>query len=126
MKNLLTYLFIVLGTLSYAQPEVKFLEAFGDKDLSTVANLLSDNIKVCINDNVKDVNRKEAISRLSGFIAKNKINRKKILHNGKSTDKGSSYKVARVKTETGSYRIFAYSENEGNTRVIKEIRIDKM
>ena len=126
MKHLLILGFVMSSILASAQSEIKFLEAFGKQDLSSVSDLLSNNLTVCVNDNVQDVNKKTAISILSKFIEENKISKKKLLHNGKSSDKGSSYKVARITTDTGTYRVFAYSENIDSRSVIKEIRIDKM
>jgi len=72
------------------------------------------------------VSRDAAIKKLHLFITGTTINKKKILHNGKSSDKDSSYKVARIKTPEGTYRVFAYSETIGGKSAIKEIRIDKM
>jgi len=126
MKQLLLLLFLCVGLTTSAQSELKFLKAFGDQNLETVSDLLSDNITLCVNDVVSNVSKEKAIVKLSNFIHNNKISRKKVLHNGKSTDKDSSYKVARIKTDTGTYRVFAYSEKEGNKSKIKEIRIDKM
>jgi len=83
-------------------------------------------LTVCVSDDVVEVNRAEAIRILKKFIAENTISKKKLLHNGKSSDKGSSYKVARIKTDTGTYRVFAYSEVQDGKSKIKEIRIDKM
>jgi len=127
MKKLLSTLslFVLLTTMS-AQSEVQFLNIFGEEDLTTASALLSDNLRLCIEDDVSEVTKSQAVTKLKAFLAKHTIIKKKILHNGKSTDADSSYKVARVKTESGTYRVFAYSEKEGSTSKIKEIRIDKM
>lgn len=117
---------IFVSTTGNAQSEIKFLEIFGEEDLIEITDLLSETVTVCINDEVKEVNRKSAINGLSKFISTLTIKGKKIIHNGKSRDKGSSYKVARIRTNKGVFRVFAYSEKEGNLSLIKEIRIDKI
>lgn len=127
MKTTIILLLLSLGLVSAsAQSELAFLEAFGTKDISTVSNLLNDKLTVCVSDNVVEVNRDEALRILKKFLAENTITKKKLLHNGKSSDKGSSYKVARITTDSGTYRVFAYSESGTGKSVIKEIRIDKM
>lgn len=128
MKKLFTTLSLLglLATIMSAQSEIQFLNIFGEEDLTTTSDLLADNLRLCIEDDVSEVTKSQAITDLKAFLAKHSIVKKKILHNGKSTDADSSYKVARVKTESETYRVFAYSEKEGDSSKIKEIRIDKM
>jgi len=127
MKRLLTILTfaIALGSAT-GQSEVKFLNIFGEGDLATATDLLAGSIRLCIEDEVSEVSRSKALNELNAFLKEHTILKKKILHNGKSTDADSSYKVARIKTEEGTYRVFAYSEKNGSVSEIKEIRIDKM
>lgn len=127
MKYILSILmtFACLST-SKAQSEIAFLNAFGEEPLSEVSNLLAPNLRLCIEDNVAEVSRSQAMVQLDSFLKKHDISKKKILHNGKSTDTASSYKVARIRTAEGTYRVFAYSEKDGAGSLIKEIRIDKM
>lgn len=126
MRKTIIGLFIFLSVNLMAQSEVKFLDAFGDVPLATVADLLAQNLTLCIADDVSEVNRAEALKKLNAYLDGHTISQKKILHNGKSADKDSSYKVARIMTQNGTFRIFAYAELVDGKSVVKEIRIDKM
>jgi hypothetical protein len=126
MKSLLIVLVTFVSINLSAQTEVDFLNAVGKKDLSNVGSYLASNVSFCINDNQKKVSKATAISELEKFLSSKKIQKFKILHNGKSSDKASSYRVARIKTQDGTYRIFAYSEGVGQASRVVEIRIDPM
>ena len=126
MKSLLIVLVAFVSINLSAQTEVDFLNAVGKKDLSNVGSYLAPSVSFCINDNQKKVSKATAISELDKFLSSKTIQKFKILHNGKSSDKASSYRVARIKTQTGTFRIFAYSEGSGVTSKVVEIRIDPM
>lgn len=126
MKNLLLALLTFVSIGLNAQTEVDFLNAVGKKDLSNASAYLAPNVSFCINDNQKKVSKSTAISELKKFLSNKKIQKYKILHNGKSSDKASSYRVARIKTQKGTFRIFAYSEGSGGSSKVVEIRIDPM
>lgn len=126
MKSLLILLVTFVSMSLSAQTEVDFLNAVGKKDLSSVGTYLAPNVSFCINDNQKKISKASAISELEKFLADKKIQKFKILHNGKSSDKASSYRVARIKTQEGTFRIFAYSEGSGESSKVVEIRIDSM
>jgi hypothetical protein len=126
MKSLLFTLVTFVSMGLSAQTEVDFLNAVGKKDLSKVGAYLAPNVSFCINDNQKKISKSTAISELKKFLSTKNIQKFKILHNGKSSDKTSSYRVARIKTQEGTYRIFAYSEGSGRSSKVVEIRIDPM
>lgn len=126
MKAILIVLVTFVSMNLDAQTEVDFLNAIGKKDLSNVGAYLAPYVSFCINDNQKKVSKSTAISELEKFLATKKVQKFKILHNGKSSDKASSYRVARIKTQEGTYRIFAYSEGTGLSSRVVEIRIDPM
>jgi len=109
-----------------AQTEVEFLNAVGEKDFTNLESYLAGNVSFCIDDDQKKVRKSKAISELKSFLKGKNIQKFKILHNGKSSDKSSSYRVARIKTEVGTYRIFAYSERKKGVSKVIEIRIDTM
>jgi len=126
MKSLLIALVTFVSMDLSAQTEVAFLNAVGKKDLSNVGVYLAPTVSFCINDNQAKVSKTEAIEELKKFLSTKNIQRFKILHNGKSSDKASSYRVARIKTQDGTYRVFAYSERSGGSSKVVEIRIDHM
>lgn len=109
-----------------AQAHVDFLKALGSNDVTTASSYLSNTITLCLEDDVFELNKEDVTKKLARFVTDNEVVSKKILHKGKSSDKGSGYNVARFKTNNGTFRVFAYSETEADVQRIKEIRIDKM
>lgn len=126
MKTLLISLAVLLSFAVGAQTEVDFLSAVGKKDFTNIESYLSSNVTFCVNDKQNKIKRSTAVSQLKEFMDSKKIVKFKILHNGKSSDESSSYRVARMKTQDGTYRIFAYSEVIGGSSKVIEIRIDSM
>lgn len=126
MKTILINIFLI-GALSVsAQTEVDFLNALGEGKMENLDSYLSKNVNLCINDNQEKIARATAIRKIKSFLKTKKVTKYKILHNGKSADKKSSYRVARLRTKEGNYRVFAYSENFGGKSKVVEVRIDAM
>ena len=126
MKTLLLNIFLLAALSISAQTEVDFLNALGKGNMKNLDSYLSSEVNLCINDNQEKIDRSNAINKISAFLKAKKVLKYKILHNGNSTDKNSSYRVARIKTQSGTYRVFAYSENRGGTSKVVEVRIDAM
>jgi len=126
MKSLLIVLATFASINIYSQTEVDFLNAIGEKDLTNVGSYLAPSVTFSLDGNQKTLSKSKAVAELRGFLKDQNIQKFKILHNGKSSDRASSYRVARIKTKGETYRIFAYSEGTGaNSRVV-EVRIDAM
>ena len=126
MKTVLINVFLLAAVTLSAQTEVDFLNALGNGKTGNLESYLSTNVNLCINDEQEKVDRASAIAKIRNFLKSKKIVRYKILHRGKSADKNSSYRVARIKTRVGTYRVFAYSElRKGKSKVV-EVRIDAM
>jgi len=109
-----------------AQTEVEFLNALGKKEFAKLDQFLGGTVSFCIADDQKKISKTSAVSELKSFLSDKEIQKFKILHNGKASDKSSSYRVARMKTTNGTYRIFAYAESSGGSAKVVEIRIDPM
>lgn len=126
MKTVLINLFLLTVLSVSAQTEVDFLNALGKGNMENLDSYLSNNVNLCINDNQEKINKSLAIKKIKTFLESKKVVKYKILHNGKSADKNSSYRVARIKTKAGTYRVFAYSEKAGSASKVVEVRIDAM
>lgn len=110
-----------------AQTEVDFLNAFGKGEADRIGTFLGDKVNFCVNDEQTMLSKPAAIKKIKKFLEEKEIKRFKMIHKGKSSDKKSSYRVARVVTKDGRYRVFAYSEGPGGgANRVTEIRIDKM
>jgi len=125
MKSILLALFTVVSISSYAQSEVNFLNALGESNVSKLSSYLADNVNLCINDSQEMVPKSEVIKKVQSTLIDQGIENFKLLHQGKSNDKSSSYRVARIKTKSSMFRVFAYSEGDKEGKVI-EVRIDNM
>lgn len=126
MKTVLINLFLFAVLSVSAQTEVDFLNALGKGNMENLDTYLSSNVNLCINDEQEKIDKTSAIKKIKTFLESKKVVKYKILHNGKSADKNSSYRVARIKTKSGTYRVFAYSEKTGTASKVVEVRIDAM
>lgn len=126
MKTVLINIFLLAAVTISAQTEVDFLNALGKGNTENLDSYLSTDINLCINDKQEKINKSVAIKKIKAFLESKKVIKYKILHNGKSADKNSSYRVARIKTQDGTYRVFAYSESTGGKSKVVEVRIDAM
>ena len=117
---------LLFAVAASGQTELDFLNALGKGNTRNLDTYLSTPINLCIKDKQEKVDRSTAINKINAFLKTNKIIKYKILHNGNSSDKTSSYRVARIKTNTGTYRIFAYSETKNGESKVVEVRIDAM
>jgi len=126
MKTILLGVFTFVSVALSAQTEVDFLNAIGKKDVPSAKSLLASSVTFCINDKQKKISSTNVVNELTSFVEDIDIKNFKILHNGKSADKTSSYRVARLKTNEKTYRIFAYAEVENGTSKVVEVRIDEM
>ena len=126
MKTILINVFLLTAVSLTAQTEVDFLNALGEGRNGSLDSYLSAKINLCINDEQEKVDRSTAIRKIRTFLKAKKVVKYKILHRGKSADKNSSYRVARIKTKAGTYRVFAYSEKRAGTSKVVEVRIDAM
>lgn len=126
MKTFLLYIFLLLAVSVSGQTELDFLNALGKENTKNLDSYLSSSVNLGINDKQEEVERSVAIKKIRAFLRANKILKYKILHNGNSSDNKSSYRVARIKSKTGTFRIFAYSEMLNGVSKVVEVRIDEM
>ena len=126
MKTILLNIFLLVAVSISAQTEVDFLNALGKGNIKNLDSYLSDNVNLCINDKQEKVDKTTAINKIGAFLKSKKVLKYKILHNGNSSDNNSSYRVARISTQTETYRVFAYSETSGGVSKVVEVRIDAM
>jgi hypothetical protein len=111
-------------TLSGQSPS-DFFKAVGASNYSLLESYLNDEVDVCINDD-QQLNKKEkAIVRLKNFFSSHIVDKVEALHTGSSRGKNSEYKVAKLITKNGLFRLFVYSEHRGGKNSVKEVRIEK-
>ena len=118
---------ISLKYIQEVSPEVDFLNAVGKGKLDQLDAFMASQINLCVNDSQNKVPKGTAVAKVKSFFEGKKITKFKMMHKGKSSDKSSSYRVARVTTNDGkTYRLFAYAESGGGESKIVEVRINVM
>lgn len=118
MKTLLITAFLSISAVVFGQTEA-FYKAVEKQDIESITNLLTDEIEVCIKDDQRFMTKSEATNTIKEFLAKVGPKSVSALHSG-SSGAGSKYKVAKMDTDKGLYRIFVYMENNK----IQEVRFD--
>ena len=124
MKYLL-FLFLFASSNLIAQSEEAFFNALRFADVKTMENYLQDNIDFCLMEDQQILSKKVAMGKLKSFLDTNKTSGIELMHKGTSKDKSTNYKVAKLTTSTGSFRVFVYSVGNIGPKSVKEIRIDK-
>ncbi len=109
-----------------AQIEVEFLKTLGNGEIENLEVMMANKINLNIDDAQMKIDKQKAILKINTFFENNRIIKYKLIHNGKSSDKNSSYRVARMTTPNGKYRVFVYSEKKLDQIKIVEIRINTM
>ena len=118
MKILLITTLVSISALVFGQTEA-FYKAVEKQDIESITNLLMDEVELCIKDDQRIMSKATAAKTIKDFLSK--VNPKSVasLHSG-SSGAGSKYKVAKMMTNDGIFRIFVYLE--GNK--IQELRFD--
>ena len=118
MKTLLITALLSVSTVVFGQTKA-FYKAVENQDLKSISNLLSDEIELCIKDDQRFMSKSEAKKTIRAFLKKVGPKSVSPLHSG-SSGAGSKYKVAKMSTREGDYRIFVYMEKNK----IQEVRFD--
>jgi hypothetical protein len=108
-----------------AQHEQKFFNGLKNMDMMVVEFYLSDKTDITIIDDQQILSRKPAVSLLKNFLDLHKPQSWELMHTGSSKDKTSQYKVVKLYTIQGTFRVFVYTNGPLTTSSIKEIRIDE-
>lgn len=123
MKEIIISLLLILfcSISGFSQSYEAIFRDLGQNNLTSLDAQMSGDIELCIEDNQDFFSKKEAISKITKYIEEKGVKSCKMLHSGKTADKGSQYWVGKMTGSTGDYRVFLYIENE---KVI-EVRLDK-
>lgn len=122
MKTILISALIATSTMLFGQAEV-FFKAIQQIDMTTISSQMVDEVEICIKDDQRFMPRAKAVSSIKTFLDSVKPKSVEALHSG-SSGTGSKYKVAKMTTASGVFRVFVYMENVGGTSKIKEVRFD--
>lgn len=123
MKSLLVILLMTIGQLSFGQ-EAQFLEAIKTSSFNEVMPYLDNRLELCIDDDQDLYTRTIVVNKIKQWIGKVGVKGVKSMHGGAARDNSSYYKVAKIDTNKGAYRLFIYMEGQGASTRIKKIQID--
>jgi hypothetical protein len=125
VRNILLLVLISLGSKLIAQSETSFFNSIKTGDIQSLEAYLTDQVDFCIIEDQQTLSRKAAIAKFKNFLANQNISSLEVIHKGVSKDKTSQYKVVKLVTNKGAYRLFVYGSGDFKAGTIKEIRIDK-
>lgn len=121
---LLFMLFLIHFNLS-GQNERAFTQAITEGDVSTLSEMFGPSVDFTILDNQEILSGKAAAQKLIAFLENKQLRQIKVIHEGKSKQKTSQYKVFKVITAQDTYRLFVYASAENKDGNIEEIRLDR-
>ncbi|MBK6566101.1 MAG: DUF4783 domain-containing protein [Saprospiraceae bacterium] len=125
LKIIYVILFMVVSNSSFAQSGNELLNAIKSTDMITVETFFQDKIEFCIEEDQQILAKAAAVRKFKLFLDDHKPISIEVIHNGNSKDKASQYKVAKLVTTQGIFRIFIYSTGDIKSKSVKEIRIDR-
>jgi hypothetical protein len=123
-KYIYLILLIFLGFSINGQDINPLYKSLEKSNFQNLISHLDDPVELCINDEQDILDKKDAIVAIRGFFKRSKPISITQIHKGTSATKGSQYRVAKLNTENGQYRLFLYIERTRSGYVIKELRID--
>jgi hypothetical protein len=99
--------------------------ALGKGDVPGIASYLGADVELALNDVEQVLSKPEAEIRLRDFYKENPAKSFHVVHTGASKSNESNYIIGDLTTEKGKFRVYFYFTQEGDKRVIAELRIDK-
>jgi hypothetical protein len=125
LKTIYFFLLLFVSTISYSQSENEMINAIKNVDMITVESYLQDKVEFCVEEDQQILTKAAAIKKFKVFLDDHKPISIDVIHNGNSKDRASKYKVAKLITTQGIFRIFIYSSGDIKSKSVKEIRIDR-
>ena len=121
-------LYLIITTLLLSvnmnAQEEKFFAAMESSDITKIIDLMDSRVELCINDSQELYTKREAIRRIQAWLGEVKPKSLTPLHGGESLNNKSHYKVGKLTTASGIFRVFVYIEDISNNPRIKKIQID--
>src|SRR5690606_19125154 len=104
--NWVSFLIMVFGFMPLnAQSPDDFFNAIKQSDYKLMQDYMADNINLCIIDDVQYNSKTQAISRIKGILSNNSVVSLSPIHVGAAKESKSTYKVAKLVTAKGAYRL---------------------
>ena len=125
LKSFLTAAAFLTVFFVSGQSSNELINSIKSVNMPAVETYLQDKIEFCIQEDQQILPRGVASKKFKAFLDEHKPVSLDIIHEGSSKDKSTQYKVAKLVSAKGTFRIFIYSTGEIRQNSVKEIRIDK-
>lgn len=114
------FAFVWSATL-VGQSSEQFFQAVKTLDFDKMSSMLDSDIELCIKSGTEMLSRAEALREIKTFLAAHQPKSVKPIHSGSNNRNDSKYKVAKLVTSNGTFRVFVYMEGSDK---ISEVRFD--
>lgn len=125
LKFLLTCVFFVSLFYASGQSAHELIQGIENVDIPVIETYLQDKVEFSIQEDQQILTKNIASKKFKAFLEEHKPISVEIIHEGNSKDKSTQYKVAKLVSAEGTFRIFIYSTGEIKRNSVKEIRIDE-
>jgi hypothetical protein len=123
MKAWFVILFWYLATsATWAQADLQ--TALGKGDVNALSSHFSNTVEVSILGREATLSKTEAATRLQGFYTDHPARGFRTVHRGTSKDSDSNYMIGELSTDKGTYRVYIYFQQQGERRLVSELRIE--
>jgi len=101
------------------------IQGIENVNMPVIETYLQDKVEFSIQEDQQILPKSIASKKFKAFLEEHKPISVDIIHEGNSKDKSTQYKVAKLVSDEGTFRIFIYSTGEIKQNSVKEIRIDE-
>lgn len=131
MKVSIIQLFLIAGSMTlinvnvFSQNEKDIYQSLSSQNYETLVSHLNTHVDVCFDDNPQLHKKQKAIDIIKAYFNNNPITKIEGIHYGSSKKSNTSYKLAKVSTKNGNFRLLLYFENVGGKQLISEFRVER-
>ncbi len=115
--------FLTTSLIGQSKEKV-FFKAMAESDIETVASLIGKRVELCLLDEQDMYGKRQAVNIVEEWLSDAKPTSFTELHGGESKDEKTYYKVAKLMTSKGSYRVFVLIDSSTPDGTIKKIQVD--
>ncbi len=108
-----------------AQNKYPVFEALAKADLAALSNLLDDRVEICFDSKVQYLDKQATLNSIRNFLTQNPPKSCTPIHNGTAKGNASNYIIGTLVSTNGkNFRVFAFSSDRNDRKVIQELKID--
>lgn len=123
MKSLLMIICFVFSITVKADVQEDVINAIKAGNSKALASYFTPSVELNIPGTEGMFSKSQAEGILRDFFSKNQCKAFSMVHQGTSKD-GAKYSIANLSTNTGNYRVYIFLKKEGDSFLVKELRIE--